>query len=281
MAVIYGLITDLSVAQLLLAGIGPGLVLAICLGVGLVVLLTMRSSGRSATEKTAATWKERIVSLPKLWPALIVGTILIGGMYTGVFTETEAAGVGTFVLLAIYLLMKGISKETLSPLAVMLRDTVNLTGMVLLIMTSGQVFSKMLVLSGLGVIFTDYVIQLNLSRMGFVVSVVILYFFMGLLLDSASIVVITVPLIYPVAESYHIDQIWLGMVLILTTQIGNITPPVGLNVFAVKGIADPDISLEDIFRGVTPFFFMMVVALLIVIMIPSVSTWIPYHITQK
>jgi len=281
MAVIYALVTEMSVSQLLLAGIGPGLVLTLCLGMGFVLLLTLCPSLSPPREKRVVNWKERFVSLPKLWPALFVGTILMGGIYSGVFTETEAAGIGTFVLLAFFLFLKRFSMEALSGVAVILRDAVSLTGMVLLIMASGQIFSRMLVLSGLGVMFTDHIIRLNLSPLGFIVGVVGLYFFLGLLLDSASIIVITVPLLFPVADAYQLDQVWFAMVLILTTQIGNITPPVGLNLFAVKGIAEPDITLEDIFRGVLPFFFMMCVALAIVITIPPVSTWIPYHITQR
>jgi tripartite ATP-independent transporter DctM subunit len=281
MAVIYALVTEQSVAHLLLAGIGPGLVLAVCLSVGLVILVTLRPPLKSVARKEVATWKDRLSSLPKLWPVIIVATVLIGGIYTGVFTETEAAGFGTFVLLIVFLLTARFSRETLAELAVMLRETVCLTGMVLLILTSGQIFSRMLVLSGLGSMFTDYIIGLNLSALGFVLGVVLLYFLMGLLLDSASIVVVTIPIIYPVAEAYHLDQVWLAMVLILTTQIGNVTPPVGLNLFAVKGIAEPDISLEDIFRGVLPFFFMMCTALAIVISIPSVSTWIPNHMVNN
>lgn len=281
MVVIYALITEQSIAQLLLAGIGPGLVLAFCLSMGLVLLLTLRPSLGPPTEKKGATWRERFVSIPKVWPALLVALILIGGMYTGIFTETEAAGIGTFVLVVLFLSVRRFSRESWKALGVILRDTVSLTGMVLLIMTSGQVFSRMLTLSGLGTMFTDYIISLNLSPMGFVLSVVALYFFLGCLIDSPSIVVVTVPLLYPVAEAYRLDQIWFAMVLILSTQIGNITPPVGLNVFAVKGVAEPDISLEDIFRGVLPFFFMMCAALAVVIAFPSVSTWIPYHILQR
>jgi tripartite ATP-independent transporter DctM subunit len=281
MAVIYALITEQSIAQLLLAGIGPGIVLAFCLGMGLVLLLTLRPSLGPPKEKKGATWRERFVALPKMWPALLVALILIGGMYTGIFTETEAAGIGTFVLVVLFLVVRRFSRESWQALGVILRDTVSLTGMVLLIMTSGQVFARMLVLSGLGTMFTDYIISLNLPPMGFVLSVVALYFFLGCLIDSPSIVVVTVPLLYPVAEAYRLDQIWFAMVLILSTQIGNITPPVGLNIFAVKGVAEPDISLEDIFRGVLPFFFMMCAALAVVIAFPSVSTWIPYHILQR
>lgn len=276
LAVIYGILTGESIGKLLLAGIGPGLVLAFCLVGGLIFLLTWRPSMGPPAQEKSATWRERFTAVPKMWPAFVIAIILIGGIYTGVFTETEASGVGTFILLILLLAVRGIGKEARRELVQSIRDSVGLTGMVLLIMCCGQIFSRMLVLSGLGNALSNYIISLKLSPMGFIAGVMGVYFILGCLIDSASIIVVTVPILYPMAGKLGIDQIWFAMVLILATQIGNITPPVGLVAYAVKGIAAPDITLEDIFRGVFPFFFCMCAALAILIAFPFIATLIPY-----
>jgi tripartite ATP-independent transporter DctM subunit len=210
-----------------------------------------------------------------------VGLIIIGGIYGGIFTVTEAAGVGTFVLLVLFLGVKGFSRESWRILAEVLRQTVSLTGLVLLILMTAQIFSRLLVLSGLGSLCADYIISFNFSPMGFVVCIMVLYFFLGAIIDSVSVLAITIPIFYPVVKSMGLDEVWFAMVMILATQIGNITPPVGLVIYAVKGVAEPDITLEDIIRGVLPFFVMMVVALAIIIAFPDLTTWIPYHIMRK
>jgi tripartite ATP-independent transporter DctM subunit len=210
-----------------------------------------------------------------------VALIIIGGIYGGIFTVTEAAGIGTFVLLALFSAVKGFSRESWRILAETLRQTVSLTGLVLLILMTAQIFSRLLVLSGLGSLCADYIISFNLSPMGFVICIMVLYFFLGAIIDSVSVLAITIPIFYPVVESMGLDEVWFAMVMILATQIGNITPPVGLVIYAVKGVAEPDITLEDIIRGVLPFFLMMVVALAIVIAFPDLTTWIPYHVMRR
>jgi len=280
LVVFYALITEESVGRLLMGGIGAGLVLASCLSGAFILLLTLRPSFGPPTKKISATWKERFVSLPKLWPALVVATIVIGGIYAGIFTVVEAAGVGTFVLFLLFIISKGFSRRTWAPLSATLREALSITAMVLLILVSAQVFSRLLVLSGLGGIMTDFLISADLTAIQFVVAVTALYILLGCLIDAFSILAITIPVLLSVVESTGIDPIWFATLAILATQIGTVTPPVGLTVYAVKGVAPSDVSLGDIFRGVTPFFVAMVIAQAILIRFPILITWIPYHIWQ-
>lgn len=281
LAVIYAIITGQSVGALLLGGIGAGLVLAFCLGSGFVILLTLRPSLGPTASTVRITWKERFVSLPQLWPAFVVATIIIGGIYGGIFTVTEAAGVGSFATLILLLAIKGFSRESVKNIFEVLRDTISLSGMVLLILMTAQIYSRFLVLSGVGPSLANFIISLNLQPIWFVIGVSILFLFLGALIDAVSILAITIPLFYPVVVAMNIDVIWFAIVMILSTQIGTITPPVGLVIYAVKGVAEPDISLEDILRGVTPFFVMMLVALAIVIAFPVITTWIPYNVMSR
>jgi TRAP-type C4-dicarboxylate transport system permease large subunit len=152
--------------------------------------------------------------------------------------------------------------------------------MVLLILVSAQVFSRLLVLSGLGQIMTDFLIHSNLTAIQFLIAVTALYLLLGCLIDAFSILAITVPVLLPVVISLGIYPIWFGILMIVATQIGTITPPLGLTVYAVKGVAGESINLGEIFRGIVPFFFAMLVAQTILIAYPPIVTWIPYHIWQ-
>jgi len=275
LVVVYAILTDESIGRLLMGGIGPGLVLALCLGGGLVLLLKLRPSLGPPARVTGVTWRERIVSLPKLWPALIVGGIIIGGIYSGIFTATEAAGFGTFTLFVFYLVSKRFSMQSWKVLINCLRETVGMSVMILFLIASARVFARLLVLAGIGPMLTESIVGLDLSGFQFLLVIALLYLVLGTFLDSVSVLAITVPLFYPAIQAMGLDPIWVAMVMILGSQVGNVTPPVGLQIYAVKGVAGEDISLEDLFRGVLPFFLMMVVAHVIIIAFPVISTWIP------
>ena len=278
LVVFYALLTEESVGQLLMGGVGAGLVLAFCVGGAFVLLITLRSSSRTPAKEIKTTWKERFASLPKLWPAFTVAAVVIGGIYGGIFTVVEAAGMGTFILFLLFVISKRFSRGTWSALAACLRESLSLTVMVLFILVSAQVFGRLLVLSGLGRVMTDFLVHANLTVVQFLVGVTVLYIMLGCLIDGWSILAITVPVLMPVVRSMGIDPVWFGILLVVGTQIGTITPPVGLTVYAVKGVAGPDVSLEDIFRGVAPFFVALLIAQAILIAFPSIVTWIPNSI---
>lgn len=280
LAVIYALITEQSLGQLLMAGIGPGILLGLCLSLGFVGLLYLRPSLGPPVTQISVNWKERLMALPKLWPALVVGGFVIGGVYAGIFTVIESAGFGTFILLLVYFLTKGINHESIRAVGTSLRESVALSAMVIIILVAAQIFGRLLVLSRLGDELTAYVITAEFSPMQFVFTAVILYIILGCLLDAISILAITIPLFYPIVLQMKIDPVWFATVMILATQVGIITPPFALAVFAVKAVADPDVSIEDIFRGTMPFLVLMIVALIITILVPPISTWIPYHMYQ-
>ena len=205
---------------------------------------------------------------------------MIGGVYAGLFTVIESAGIGTFMLLFVYFLLKGINGTSLKAVARSLRESVALSAMVLIIIVTAQIFGRLLVLSKLGDHLVGYVTASQFSPMQFVLIAVVLYLILGMLIDSISILAITVPLFYPIVLQLKIDPVWFATVMILATQLGIVTPPFAMAVFAVKAVADPDVTLEGIFRGAMPFLIFMAVALIIVIAIPAISTWIPYHMWQ-
>jgi len=280
LAVVYSLITGESLGQLLLAGIGPGLLLTAGLILALVVLLTFRPSLGPTRAIENVTWRERLIALPKLWPALVVAIIMMGGVYFGVFTVVESAGIGTAVLLLLYFATKGVSKRSLQAVMTSLREAVALTSMILLILISAQIFSRFLVLTALGTTLADFVLATKLSSLEFLLAAIVLTVLLGMLIDSISILAIIIPILYPIAQTMGMDQLWFAMIIIFATQIGLISPPFALSVFAVKAVAEPDVTLEDIFRGTMFFLIVMFVILAILVLIPGISTWIPYNMWQ-
>jgi tripartite ATP-independent transporter DctM subunit len=274
LAVIYGVLVEESIGKVLIGGIGPGLTLAICLSLGVVLLLY-------ATEGIRASWKEKFASMPKLWPIFIIIIIVIGGIYTGVFTVTEAAGIANFVLLALYFSFNRFSKKSLNTMAIIFKESISLTAMIFSIFCLAQIFSRFMVLSGISDAFTKLVISSNLSPLVFVIATGVLYLILGCLIDSISILMLTVPLLLPIVKTLDIDLIWFGVIMILNTQIGLITPPVGINIYVVKGIAGPDVDLVSLFRAAMPLFIFEVVALAICVIIPPITTWLPYTMMGK
>jgi tripartite ATP-independent transporter DctM subunit len=281
LAVVYSLITGESLGQLLLAGIGPGLLLTAGLIVAFVALLTFRPSLGPTRAIEGVSWRERLIALPQLWPAFVVAIVMIGGVYFGVFTVVEAAGIGTAVLLLLYFAIKGVSKRSLQTVTASLREAVALTSMILLILITAQIFARFLVLTELGTALADFVVDAKLSSLQFLLAAVVLTILLGMLIDSVSILAIIVPVLYPIAQAMSIDPLWFAMVIVFATQVGLITPPFALTVFAVKAVAEPGINLEDIFRGTMFFLVVMIIILAILILIPDITTWIPYNMWQS
>jgi C4-dicarboxylate transporter, DctM subunit len=279
LAVVYALISGLSVGQVLMGGIGAGLVMAFCLCGALVLLLTVRPSlGPAKEDIQRATWKERFAALPKLWPVAVVAMIGVGGVFSGIFTVNEAAGIGAFTILVMFLITRKFKRESWGQLKTCLRETVSITAMVLVILVCAQVFSRMLVLTGLADRMTSLLIGSNLKAMTFVLGATFVYIILGCFLDAFSILAITVPMFQPVIASLGIDPVWFAVLMIVATQIGCITPPVGITVYAVKSVAPPELSLGDIFQGAMTFFVALLVATVVLIAFPSIITWIPYHL---
>ena len=277
LAVVYGLLAEESVGKLLMAGVGPGVLMAVIFGFGILLMVRINPALAGSTSLEVVSWKQRFLSLPLLWPVGVVAIVMVGGIYAGVFTVVEAGAVGTFVILLIGLVSR---RLRWSEIGRGLGESVQIAVMVFLIFAAARIFSRFLVLSGISQWLMNTIIKLGLSPMLFVVAVSVLYLILGCFLDSISMLCITLPLLLPIAKTLGLDPIWFAMVVIVAIHVGLITPPVGLNVYATKGAAESDVSLEDIFSGVLPFFFMMVATLILVIAFPSISTWIPSLMRQ-
>ncbi len=269
---VYAILTEESPGQLLMAGVVPGIFLFLIFSIGIWVMVRIKPSLVSGTQSIVnVTWRQRVFSLGRLWPIALVALIIVGGILSGFFSVIEAAGFAVVVVFIIVLF----TRRSFKGIAAALSEAAAISGMVFFIFIGASVFSRFLSLSGIAPQVLELIIGLELSPLGLVIAMAGLYLVLGCFLDSISILAVTIPIIYPVVLAMGIDPIWYAMSVILALEAGFLTPPVGLNVYAVKGVAEADVSLEDIFWGSFPFFIMMVATLAIFIAFPALSTTLP------
>lgn len=268
--ILYGLLTEQSIGDLFLAGIGPGLLLAVLFGLG-VVAMAIWTPGfvGHATSQTAAPLSRREV-LAKGGPISGLIALVLGGIYAGLFTPVEAGAVGTLGALAI-----GFAKRrlTLRALWRVLVETGLVTAAVCFLIIAAQMYSRMLAFSGLPTSFGTMVAGADLGLLGLICLYVLVVILFGMILDSSSIMLILVPLMLPIVQPMGVDLVWFGIVTVIAVEIGLLTPPFGISVYVIKStLEDAEIRLADIFLGAAPFALMMLACLAAVIAFPVIAT---------
>ena len=253
-----------------MAGVLPGIMLTVLF----ILVISLKSlvnpeiappgPKTSAGEKWKATWDAM--------PMITVILISIGGIYFGVFTPAEAAGVGAFLISAIALLGGHMKLGDFLPVLV---ETTQTTAMLFFIIIGAAVFGPFLSLASIPESLASGLAELNLGTWGALTAILITYIILGTFLESLSLVVITIPIVFPIITGLGINPIWFGVLVVIVVEMGLITPPVGLNVFVVKGVAGDEISLAQVFAGVFPFWVAMLVGLVILIAFPSISLFLP------
>ena len=271
--VLYGSITGNSVGQLFASGIIPG----ILMGVALVFAMQWVSRDWEIETIPKASAKERIAALKDAFWGLLMPVIILGGIYGGIFTPTEAAAVAAlYGLLVGFFIYKSLTLKDLMPL---LRDSVSQTAVVMFIVGTASLFSWVLTVTGVASAASNGLINLvGDNKLLFLLIVNIILLIAGCLIDANSAMYIILPILYPVATSLGIDPIHLGAVMVLNMAIGLVTPPVGINLYTGCGIAN--ISLKDISKAVLPFVVASLVVLVLVTYVPAISTWIPSLLTD-
>jgi tripartite ATP-independent transporter DctM subunit len=267
--VIYGLLTEQSIGKLLLAGILPGLLLAAIFMT--TVAIWMRFKPQYGPPGPRATWSERGWSLVGAGPMLFIVLVSIGGIYVGAFTPSEAAAVGAALAFAYALWRRSLGNGNLSKILI---ETVNTTALVFLILIGALVFGPFLALSGLPEHIAQSLAGLNVPRVVILIMILAVYILLGTFLEGFSMLVLTLPIVFPIITALGYDPIWFGVVMVIVLEMGLIDPPVGINVFIVKGLV-PDVPMSEIFAGIVPFWFAMMVCIAILIMFPEIATFIP------
>ena len=271
--VVYGILSQDSVGKLLIAGVAPGLVLALFYSMTIYAIARIRPNLVTQSAKRPMRWREKVLQLRALWPVAIVILITFGGIFGGVFSPTEAGAVTCFLVLVLVMLIE--KRKAIPHIVGAFKDTAKTSAMIFLIFGGAAIFSQFLVLSGVATRTVQLIISMDLPVFGFLCMVAVFYMILGCFLDSISMLSITIPLLHPVLAPMGIDPIWYAVIVILAIEIGMLTPPVGLCVYAAKAVAEKDVALEDIFRGSIPFFVVSVAALAIFILYPPLSTFLP------
>jgi tripartite ATP-independent transporter DctM subunit len=272
--VFYATLTEVSVGDILLAGIIPGLLTASIYGLGLVALSKIYPSLCPVAEKV--TWKEKIGALRNFWGVAVLFTVAIGGIYAGVFTPTEGAAVGAMFSLAILLFRKGDKEnswsEKFKKIKVALNDTVYNCCMILLILIGSGLFSYYMVLAGVPAAVNNWVLTLSVPPLMVVILFLIALLPLGMFLDPFSIMVISLPITFPVVCGVlGYNALWYGILVNLMIQIGLLSPPVGLNCYVISSL-DTSIPLQSVFKGAMWFVGFTVIVVALIIIFPSLTT---------
>lgn len=271
--ILYGLLTGEAIGKLFVAGIIPGVVMSMIFSIGifLMVLFKPELAGQ-LPEKQKFKLHEKLKIMVRPWPILIVVFMVLGGIYLGFVTPTEAAAVGAAGTLVITFAKR---KFTVKGFWKILLETGNMFAAIGFLMISAIFFSKMLSFSGFTAEVTSLVIAMEVPPLVVIWALILILAILGSFLDSTSILLIAVPMIAPIVQAMGFDMIWFGIICIVAVELGLITPPFGMVVFAVKASLGSRATVEDIFIGAFPFFIMMLVALAILVHIPMLSTWLP------
>jgi len=269
MFVLYGIITEQSVAKLLIAGIIPGIICAIIYMI--TIYIWVRINPKIAPEPERVPWKEAFISVKKVWGVAILALIVMGGIYSGVFTPTEAAGVGAFGTLILGLVARRIAKKNLSEAFL---DTAKSTSMLYLILAGAYIFGYLLAITKLPFQLADFLSTLPVSRYVILFLVMIFYIIIGCLIDMVPAMFVTLPMIFPTIMRLEFNPIWFGVLVVQLGEISLLTPPFGLNLFLMKGLM-PEVEMDDIIRGVFPFIIAAIFTLFVYIIFPQTSLFLP------
>ena len=268
--VIYGIITEESIGRLFMAGVLPGILLTLLfvLAVGMVV---RRDPDKAPYSDAPVSWRDRLRATGRaLWIVGIV-VVTIGGIYAGIFSAIEAAGVGAMLTLVAAFGRRALNRKTLVEVV---GATLKASGTAFLVLAGAFVFKVFLGLSGIAFVASEWVGQQGFSGAQVVALVLVMFIVLGTFLDGFAMLVLTVPLVQPILEPLGVDMIWFGVMIVITLEMGLISPPVGLNIFVVKGVA-PDVPVRTMFRGIVPFWLALLAALLLIALLPGLATHLP------
>ena len=269
--IIYAVITEQSVARLLVAGLVPGFLSAAVYMLGIYIVAKARPD-LAPIPNVTITKRERWESLKGVWGISFLFILVIGGIYMGFFVPTYAGAVGAF---GAFMIVAATRKLNGRLLVDTFKDAGITTSTIFIIVIGGIIFARFLTYTGLVGDISEWMIALNLSPIAYLIGFAILYLILGMLIDPIAIMVMTLPVMFPIMTSVGYDPIWLGVIAIKLAEISLITPPVGLNVYVVRSASPVKLRLEEVFAGVTPFLIMDVFTLALLIAFPSIVLFLP------
>jgi C4-dicarboxylate transporter DctM subunit len=267
--IIYGIVSQQSIGKLFIAGIFPGILLVLLLMMTIFIMCKFNPLLGPPGAKTS--FKEKILSLKNTWAMLLIFVLVIGGIYMGFFSPTEAAGVGCFSTFIFALARRRLKWQGFLDA---IYETVRVGSMVFIIVAGAMIFGYFLAVSRLPAVISSLVLGTELNPYVTLVFILAIYMFLGCLMDTIAMVLLTVPIFLPLILAYGFDPIWFGVIITLMAEIGLITPPVGINVFVISGIAK-DVPMYTIFRGVIGFIIPLLILVVILVVAPQIVLFLP------
>ncbi|MFC1846148.1 TRAP transporter large permease, partial [Chloroflexota bacterium] len=267
--IIYGILTEVSIGKLLLAGFIPGIILSALYMVSILILCIRNPLFGPRGEKL--TFVNKILSFKGTWSVLLLFLIVMGGLYIGIFTPTEAAGIGAFGALVIGLIRRKLKWKGFVD---SLQETMETTAMVFVILIGANIFGYLLALSRVPNELSALILNLAVSPNIIMLIIILIYLFLGCIVSALAMIVLTIPIFFPVAVALGFDPIWFGIIIVLVTEMGQLTPPVGINVYIIHGVAK-DVPMYTIFKGVVPFLLSQFVLVALLMIWPKIATVLP------
>ena len=267
--VIYGIITETHIGKLFAAGVIPGLLSAAALMLGIVVITSRDPEHAPAGQR--ATWAERWRALRGIWGVALLVVVVLGGIYGGFFTATEGAGIGASGAF-LFALARG--RLTWRILGQVLVESARTTAMLFTLLIAATIFANFVNFTSMPNDLKDWITHLGLSPTMIIVAMMAIYVVLGTVMEELTMVLLTIPLFFPIVTSLGFDPVWFGVLIVMIVQIGLISPPVGMNLFVINALL-PGVGLGQIFRGCWPFVLIMVIVLGVLIAFPQLSLWLP------
>ncbi len=267
--IVYGIMTEESIGKLFVAGVLPGILLSLAF-VATVVLLCLRNPAMGPPGATV-DWRHRFLATTGIIEAVILFLLTIGGLFLGWFSPTQAGAIGAAGALVIGLARRRLTWKRFIEAGI---EGLQTACMVIFIITGAVIFGHFLAITTIPFLLAETVGRLPIPPIGVMAVIIFIYFIGGFFMDSMALVVVTIPIFFPVVMKLGFDPIWFGVIIVLVAEMGVITPPVGVNVFVIKGIA-PDIPLHIIFRGILPFLAALIIVTILLVLCPWIATFLP------
>ncbi len=267
--IVYGIMTEQSIGKLFIAGIIPGILLTLLFIATIVIWVMLKPD--LAPRAQRATFREMIASLSGLVETLLLFLLVMGGLFAGFFTPTEAGGIGAFGTLALAVIKRNL---TWKGFIAALFETTRISCMILVIVAGATIFGHFLAVSRIPFEIANWISGFDLPPYVIMFFIILVYLVGGCFIDALALIMLTVPIFYPVITHFGYDPIWFGVIIVLITQIGIITPPVGINVYVVSGVAR-DVPLEVIFKGSVPFLIALIIGTFLLIPFPQIALYLP------
>ena len=269
--VIYAILTEESIGKLLMAGLLPGILTTLVYMFGIAVCVRAFKDWAPGKGQKYSL-REKLMGMRRVWPVLLLSGIVVGGIYTGLTPPSAAGGVGAIGAIIIVMIQ---GRMSLAGLWSCLKQTIKITSVLALIVIGGLLFSRFLTAVGFVSELINLINHFGIGKYQFLVSVILLFLILGMFMDTMSILIITIPALYPIVATLGINPIWFAVIIVKLLEIAVVTPPVGINLFAVLAATDLELPVGELFIGVIPFVIFDLITIAILVIFPEICTWLP------